>query len=232
MVTLNEADRYLEAALTALRDHVDAVHVYDDRSTDDTVALAQDLGAVVSLRPPHHTSFAINEREMRQQAWEAFEMACHPGEDDWVLAVDADELLVAPAGLEAAIPDDAVSVVLPIPEVWGVEPGGTFRVRVDGWWKNLEAPRLFAYQAAGRIATHRDGCSSVPTYAIDGVQSRETHGVRLAHVGYVDADDRMAKFHRYYGQAGHSRAHIASIVTPAQTLPWPNPGVACWRGRR
>lgn len=232
-MTRNESHRYLTMVLKALRPHVDVIHLYDDRSSDDTVELAQDLGAVCSVRLPGLPSFADNEAAFREAGWRDFERVCVPVPADWILAVDADELLVAPQGLGAAIdaagPVGAVS--LAIPEVFAVADGVPM-IRVDGYWRGLEAPRLFTYLEGGQFRPPPQvACGAVPSYVNQGVQSREAAGVTLLHLGYLDPDDRAGKFRRYAGLPGHSKAHINSILRPPTLMVWPGGPINVWRGR-
>lgn len=232
MVARNEEHRYLEAVLAAIRPHVDVLHVYDDRSDDETPCMVIEGGGYCTIRDPSSPGFD-HEGEFRQAAWEAFQAVCRPSPEDWVLAIDADELLVAPGGLSGAITaaGECLGVVLPIPEVFGFQKGRPM-VRTDGLWGAQDAPRLFRYQAGGLFNPQRLGCGSVPTYVTACVQSRENRGVQLLHLGYAEPGDRRAKHARYAGQPGHSAAHIASILREPRLVPWDGPPVDVWRGRR
>jgi glycosyltransferase involved in cell wall biosynthesis len=235
LVARNEADRYLDAVLAALR--VDAIHLYDDGSTDDTVAIAQARGAVVSSRRLEVPAFMEDEGAFRQAAWHAMVDAIQPSAGDWVLTLDCDELVVAkgePAwAMEAAVltalEAGAVGVRLPIPEIW--ELGGKPRQRLDGFWAGLSAPRLFAYRPGGRF---RSGlaCGSVPTYVTGGYISPDNCGLTIAHLGYADAEDRLQKYRRYAGLPCHNPSHISSICAPPRLgeVDFPLPPV--WRGAR
>jgi hypothetical protein len=232
MVTRNEAARYLQSVLRALSPWVDVMHVHDDRSDDDTVGLALAEGAACTRRDPDAASFATSEGVFRQDAWRAFEVACAPEPDDWVLAIDADELLVveeAPPRYVAANAG-AGSVVLPIPEVFRLDSDGTAHVRTDALWSGLRAPRLFVYQAGATFPAVPLACGSWPTYVSSRPQSTANEGIALAHLGYADRDDRLDKFRRYYNRPGHSAAHIASILTPPRLEPY-RP-LTAWRGVR
>lgn len=243
MVVRNEAQRYLEVVLTALVPHVDEVHVYDDLSSDDTVAMALANGARVTRRPPLVPSWAMDEGGFRQGAWWAMEEEMRPCPGDWILAIDADEILIVPNdGLTPAIAgaadQGACAVVVPIPEVFELVPAAHhFRyalpmLRVDGFWKDLSAPRLVAYQEGGTFKRQRLACGPVPQYAVKGPQLTDAHGVELLHLGYADPQDRRDKYQRYAGEPGHSSAHIDSILKTPWLVPWEGGTLAIWRGRR
>jgi len=234
MVTRNEEYRYLDCVLAAARRFVDVIHVHDDLSTDDTRGLAMIGGTVVTMRDVDEPAFASDEGAFRQAAWTAFERSCGPAVGDWVLALDADELLVGGIGLPSAIREAAAigakAVNLPIPEVFRLDDDGTAFVRTDGAWRGQEAPRLFSYLRGGRFRQVTMACGSTPTYVDDGLVLAENYRVELAHLGYATVEDRQDKFRRYYGQPGHSMAHVASILTQPTLEPYHQ--VPAWRGRR
>lgn len=232
MVVRNEAGRYLQAVLRALAGGgVTHVHVYDDASTDHTVALAEAEGAVVTKGG---ADFLEHEGRCRFVAWLAFELAMAPEAGDWVLAVDADEILVTTdlaAEVEAAVAarPGVVSLEVPIPEVFDLDDGVPL-IRTDGFWATLAQPRLFRYAPGGTFRDAPLACGSVPTYAARA--SARARDVQLLHLGYLDPADRTAKFNRYYGKAGHSMAHISSIVLPGRRKRWFGPHPPIWRGER
>lgn len=234
MVVRNEADRYLDCVLTALSPYVHEIHVYDDLSTDASPQIAGAFGARVTRRLPSVPAFLTHEGEFRQAAWRAFEEELRPCSDDWVLCLDADEVLVAPDGLlpaiEAAGP--CSSVVVPIPEVFGQADSGEVLVRVDGFWAGLEQPRLIRYRDGGTFRNAAMGCGSTPSYSSVDVQSMENAGVQLLHLGYLDPLDRIDKHNRYAGRTGHSAAHISSILSSPALTPWQGGPVDIWKGRR
>lgn len=236
MVVRDEADRYLQCVLSTLKPHVDVIHVHDDQSTDTTIALAFAAGAVCTARDPDETSFAADEGTFRQAAWEAFEVACKPTVGDWVLALDADELLIGGERLATAIAAaeaaSAKAVSLRIPEVFRLDEDGEAFVRTDGLWKGLAAPRLFAYLPGGLFRQDTMACGSCPTYAAKGlvVTNTDALGVELAHLGYADPADRLEKFQRYYNRSGHSMAHVASILVAPALEPYRR--LAAWKGAR
>ncbi len=90
MIVKNEADR-LPACLAAARDCVDEMIVLDTGSTDDTAAIAQELGA-----------------EVYDYVWTndfsaARNVSLGYGTGDWILVLDADEIMI-PAEMAAIAP--------------------------------------------------------------------------------------------------------------------------------
>lgn len=241
MVTHNEAGRYLDAVLASLP--TTSVHVFDDRSTDDTAFIARSRGAFVTWRKPWQTSFLEHEGMFREAAWHAFEAALSPQVGDWVLSIDADEFLVAPGDVREALSLALASadaswsgaVRLPIPEVFEVRPDGPY-MRVDGYWAGLSAPRLFRYQTHAGWNSKKMGCGSEPTYVGLG-HAIGSGGLALAHYGYATAEDRRAKYDRYmhlstHGGHDHNPAHIHSILSTPVVEPLGLPAPDVWRGQR
>jgi glycosyltransferase involved in cell wall biosynthesis len=90
MIVKNEADR-LPACLAAARDCVDEMIVLDTGSTDNTAAIARDLGAkVYDYAWTNDFSAARN-------------VSLGYGTGDWILVLDADEIMI-PAEMAAIAP--------------------------------------------------------------------------------------------------------------------------------
>lgn len=223
----NEADRYLRDCLAWNGQALDDVFVYDDLSTDDSIAVALLTGATVDVRSEDVPPFLEHEGRFRQGAWEAFELAMRPTAGDWVLAFDADEFLAYPSSIDpcAFLRDVACSFTrngyvgckLKIHEVFGVE-GDAWYVRTDGFWGDITGLRFFEYRHGGKFANRRMGCGSAPTYA---QRVGEMTALELFHLGYARAADRVDKYNRYFGLPGHSAQHVASILdTDVALTPW------------
>lgn len=246
MVTRNEAGRYLDACLAWACGFVDAVSVYDDRSTDNTVEVAVSHQAPTLVRPEGVPSFVEHEGRFRAAAWAWFEEALAPEPGDWVLALDADEFLVCQDGVrsgvdaatEAADQQGANAVRLAVPEVFEVTAGPFLagaKVRTDGAWGTIAGTRLFRYRPGGIFRDRAMGCGAEPTYVADQAQwAVRWPALSLLHLGYAHPADRQAKFIRYTSLAnhGHNDAHVRSIVTPPTLAPWPGPWPPVWRGVR
>lgn len=209
MVTHNEAHRFLAASIGSLSVVCDVVCVYDDQSTDNTVEVASRHGAIVEIRPERVPSFIENEGAFRDAAWKWAERALPAGDGDWVVSLDADELLIGDRhGLRDVLTDadpavDAVEVV--IDELWQIRPPMR---RIDGFWDRIRGVRIRRWEQGLTIAAKAMASGSVPKAShvlVDG-------NVHIAHLGYVRAEDRRAKHSRYSGRAGHSAKHVNSIL--------------------
>lgn len=87
----NEADRHLKRVLGRCNQFSDRILVLDDRSTDQTLAIARSMGCVVRTR----TDLEMwgNESPARKELWD-FALEHATEWDDWVLICDADMELV------------------------------------------------------------------------------------------------------------------------------------------
>lgn len=202
-------------------DHVGGVAIYDDRSEDDTVDLAKSLGAVVGVRPVGAKAFLEDESRFREDGWRFFERALRPAEGDWVLLVDADEIVVGPKNIQQntqradTLGVSGLSVA--IQEVFGWGPDRIPLVRVDGFWGQISGIRLVRYQPHGVFASSSLGGGSAPTYALGRAKAVD---VSLLHYGYANEVDRLTKHSRYSGRVGHNPSHIESILRPGKLVPW------------
>lgn len=241
-VARNEADRYLKSMLTNVADVVDEHFFYDDQSTDDTREIAEAAGAHVSIRPDAVPSFLEHEGAYRQAAWDVFEALLLPKAGDWVLAIDADECLVTTGtncctrcevdqAIQAAEAIGAMSVMLPVPEVFGIDDDGTPLVRTDGLWGTIAGTRLFKYVPHAQFRDKSMGCGAEPV-VVTQKWSPQSYGLNLLHYGYAHAPDQVAKHARYTGlQAhGHLDAHVQSIVTAKTLKRWEGPVPSMGRG--
>ena len=236
MVTKNEADRHLARALGSLVNVCSGVAVFDDQSTDDTpdviIRFADHDPTVVrhARRADDEPSFAQHEGQFRNVAWRYMEAVLKPEEGDWILSLDADEVIMAPEGVDrraAVIAATALgssrnvdSVVVRIHELWSLTPP---MERVDGYWGSIGGARLARWAPGRTIADKPMGCGSVPPSP-----SVSTDLFSIAHLGYVRAEDREAKHARYRGRSGHNAAHIASILRTPSLLPLDSP-IDQWR---
>lgn len=231
MVTKNEARRYLELALQAVCPVVDEMFVFDDRSTDETLDVAASYGCHTWQRPEHVPAFLEHEGRFRQAAWDRFCATVVPDAGDWVLAVDADEILLAANDARQTLLEAADHAqrrgeparVIKIPEVFDVRCGWPY-IRVDGWWGRIQGSRFFVYRPDGVYADKPMACGSEPTYIPSG-RGEVIEGLWLLHLGYAAKADRVEKYRRYSGRSGHGDTHVASILKEPDLARWYGPEV-------
>lgn len=87
ILTFNE-ELHIARCIKSLVHHVDHIYVIDSFSTDNTVSIARDLGAVVI---PHHFT-----NHSAQFNWSLSNIGL---DHDWILRVDADEYLEVPRNI-------------------------------------------------------------------------------------------------------------------------------------
>lgn len=223
MVTKDEADRHLARSLRSLSSVCDDTIVFDDQSDDDTVDMARTLGACVGVRADDEPSFVQHEGQFRNVAWRYMEAVLKPQPGDWILSLDADEIIVAPdqvvprvavIGAVAAAKWGAEALTVRIHELWSLEPP---LERLDGYWGTITGTRLFRWSPGRTIADRPMGSGSVPL----NCTKQPTDLFSIAHLGYVRAEDREAKHARYVGRRGHNAAHVESILRPPTLQPLP-----------
>ncbi len=133
IIARNEADR-IPAAITSVRDWVDEVHVVDSGSNDDTVKVAQALGAQTHFR-----------------AWSGYGPQKVYGEslcrNDWLLNIDADE------EISPALRDEILSLFAtgPTHAAYSVPilPLYNFQEQAHPWTAHHRPVRLYRKSCAG-----------------------------------------------------------------------------------
>lgn len=226
MVTRNEMGRYLPQTLGWLADITDGnVLVYDDQSTDGTVAYVNQQRLPLAIRADTTPSFREDESAFRRAAWRVLEQAYLLTTDDWILCIDADEFLVSESStdpeefreqLEEAMTGSAVT--FRVREVFGHDGAGWPLIRSDGYWGSILAARLMRWRPGGHFATQRQGGGSVPSNWPKA--TRINDDLAILHYGYARAEDRQERYTRYAGTLGHNPAHIASITRQPLLRTW------------
>ena len=226
----NEEGRYLESFLENTAEWCDYHFFYDDQSDDETAYIASQYAETI-VRPDGVCSFAENEGVFRGVAWRAFEDALHPQDGDWVFVIDCDEVVVADSrfnDLEVGPEREALlglcdSIDVPYAvafnEVFGHTAYGVPLVRMDGFWGQGFAPRLFVYHPGAVFASGKVGVPAVPSYVQQqSGRWRQTADISVMHYGYVTQTDRQTKYARYNGVQGHGHDHIQSILAKDMAL--------------
>lgn len=216
MPTFNEGSRYLKESLEHLAPHVDSIVVYDDRSTDDTVEIAKEWTSFVFVRCEDRPSFRQHEGQFRQDAWRAMESVLWPSDQkDWILAIDADELLHNAESLPTLMDDRQIDVYgMTFYHMWNET-----QYRIDKAWKPGIFTRLYRYYNGGEFAQRALACGSTPTYVSNmvrrGIRFQPMTRLRMQHMGYARDEDKQMKHDRYMDLDGgkfHSLSHLESII--------------------
>jgi hypothetical protein len=234
-VMKNEESRYLKYCLEWNAPFFDDWFIWDDRSTDGSVNVAESY-ATVAIRCDGDSSFMEHEGRYRQDAWNAFEATMKPEHKDLVVAIDLDEFLTLRSSSEtkhirgaleafAVKSGGYVSQDIPFIEVFDVDGQNRPSSRSDGFWNTISAPRLFSYKEGGKFPDRPMGCGSVPEYVLRGSSLPKHKELVFLHYGYAVFEDRVEKFDRYSSleESGHNAAHINSILGRPELTRWNGP---------
>jgi len=211
-----EHARYLRDVLERITWWADDIHVSLD------IDAGQEEFALVSNVTPHGRFLPLtwksSEGKFRQAAWEDMEALVRPEAGDYIMCIDADEVVVQHDMIKSAVEAFAGQRLgFRFHEMWGQDV-----YRVDGQWKPYVAYVLFPYRQGGRIRDRDMACGREPTY-VGSVQRKDSPIADLLHYGYARQEDREAKHTRYTTlDAGryHSGSHIASILYPPSLEDW------------
>ncbi len=197
IITLN-AERHLEQVLTALAGICREIVILDSGSTDSTQAIAERHGARFATR-------AFSGYGSQKRA--AVALASH----DWILALDADEVLdeEAQAGLRALVASDVTAC-------WRIRRRnhvGNREIRY-GHWSPDWCLRLF------NRTTHDFSADEVHE-AVHPMGPVQTLPGSILHFGYTDlADIIRMKYHRMKADTYRQRGRRAGTATLACRAGW------------
>lgn len=219
MVVKNEADRFLVPVLDALSKATDKIVITDDGSTDNTIEIAQLYTDIIYRNK--ESMFSVNEGQLRQGAWD--NLTNHAKEDDWILCIDADEIIhfdKLKVPLEKWLAQTRYDILgIKFFHMWNET-----QFRFDKAWRPNIGTRLFRFRDGGKFVQRRLACGSEPTYIQEMIRHRrfmQDPGIHIQHMGYVRDEDKIMKHERYMklDQGDfHALAHIESIIDPNPRL--------------
>jgi glycosyltransferase involved in cell wall biosynthesis len=232
VMRVKNEERHLGEALSAALALCDRALVFDDHSTDGTVAIARSLGDRVDVIESPFPATLDEARDKNYMLERLVRMS-----PEWVLWIDGDEVLErsAPEAIRSAIAryPDAAGFSLRVSYLWD----HSNQVRVDGIFGAFRRPSLFklrgqrvdALQFRCTPGSPNLHCGNHP----DGL-SGALHNldVRLKHYGYMLPEQRRAK-HEWYtridpdNDAEDRYRHLAG-APGARYAPGP-PQFAPWR---
>lgn len=220
MPVKNEEGRYLQACLNNLGLAFNT-WIYDDHSTDRSAYIArEEFGCNVIRRPDDVPSFIEDESAFRGDFWRQFVDQSGVTEEDWILALDADEFLsngaLAYNNLLALTSGDDVTYAIKKHEIFKVVGNEAYK-RMDGYWDRVFTPRFFKFKKDYKWPDGKMGCGCTPKYAIKK-EIRVLRDPSIMHMGYAVRSDRQEKYQRYIDKPGHNLDHIKSIISPSMKL--------------
>lgn len=193
MLRIKNEARWIKRVVESVQPVCERVMVLDDHSTDDTVAICEELGCTVIRSPFTDLHEGRDKQFMLEKVWEAGAQI-----GDSILCVDGDEVLVEKdiRALKQAV--EAPRVVcgsMKIVYLWNAEN----QARVDGVYKNFRRPSFFKLTRRDLTfkRTEHGGnlhCSSAPAQLLEKCLPLN---VRLLHFGYLHQEDRIRKYRWY-----------------------------------
>lgn len=213
IIAKDEADR-IGAAIEAVRELSDDIIVVDSGSTDQTISIAESLGARVIFN-----------------AWPGYGLQKQFGEDQcrhsWMLNIDADE--VVPAELA-----DNIRALFAGGEP---QPAG-YRIRIAEVFPGERAPHRWAYALNPVRLYHR----SVGRYSPSPVHDRvvmaagaSVHSLKgiVAHYSVRSLGDQLAKLNAYAdAQAANMAARGEGVTRIRMFFEFPATFIKAYIGRR
>jgi len=182
----NEA-RWIERSVRSLLPVCESILVMDDHSEDETAAICAAIPGVTVLLSPFEGL-----DETRDKNWLLDQAsAWHP---DWIVFIDGDEVLDAPAALLAEMQRlETTCLSLRILYLWNDHE----TIRVDGVYGDFHRESVFRPNGSRFIAngtgTHFH-CGNVPA---GNRQGHRVIDVPILHFGYMHRADRERKFAWY-----------------------------------
>lgn len=136
LLARNEADRFLRPVLERCLSFSDTVLLLDDRSTDATPQIAQELGCQVRTRSVLLDPAWGHESAARKELWD---WGVAEAKDGWLLICDADQILHGdPRPLTEAW--DVNAWAFPLYDAWSAT-----HYRADGFWQAHLRPRTWMF---------------------------------------------------------------------------------------
>ncbi|NLI91929.1 MAG: glycosyltransferase [Peptococcaceae bacterium] len=194
MLVRNEADKMLRKTLSHAAKYADEAVILDDASTDDTVAICQEIfkDKPLTIVSNEHHGFS-NEIALRKQLWN-LTVQTNP---DWILALDADEVFEDSIiqYIRQLIDQPAFDYyTFRLYDMWDED-----HYREDTFWQAHKYFRIFLtrYQPDFHYAWYEtpQHCGRLPynIFALEGCQCY----IRLKHLGWSTPELREEKYKRY-----------------------------------
>jgi hypothetical protein len=194
LIAIRNEERYLEGYFRHLRDFVDGFIVFDDNSTDRSLAIVKAERKVLALierkkaSAPHFFEVQ-NRKALLNKAWEL--------RARWVLCCDADErfekrFLEQLRSLLRSKPERCV-MALRLRALWNAAN----QFRVDGIYSNRHKYVLFPCEPVEDY--YRPGVLHSPWYPpnLAWPEKQQIFPFNLYHLKSIDAKDRMERYEKF-----------------------------------
>lgn len=226
MITHNEAGRYLKDVLEQIRPCIDNAVIVDDCSSDNTVDIIESILADKNLYiyKQEKNLFNENESTLRRYLWKKTTSI----QPDWILALDADELLEENYEEEfTKMVNESVNDYyrFRLYDMWN----DTNHYRDDEHWHAHKTYRPFLYRYYPffpyRWNKNKLHCGRVPDNLrlFPGGNSE----IRIKHLGWMRQEDRKYKFERYLkldgeGSFGNKQQYLSILNDNPNLVEWKN----------
>ncbi|MDN8590502.1 glycosyltransferase family 2 protein [Paenibacillus sp. 11B] len=221
MIVRNEEHRYLRQALETHRPWIDRAVIIDDGSTDNTVALCQEMLAGIPLTLiVNPASLFADEVSLRKQQWETT-VATGP---EWILNLDADEILTTDFGIvrNQLLGGTEDAIYFRLFDMWSET-----HYRDDEYWQAhaYYRPFLVRYRPEWSYEWKEtpQHCGRFPLTIQHFAYG--CHSPRVKHYGWARAEDRIRKYERYQAldpdaRYGWKEQYESILDTEPRLLQW------------
>jgi hypothetical protein len=216
MVGAGELERYLNVTVPALLEHCDEVTVRCEGDAEISYLENLDDQRVHAFQA--EPSFFGDEGTSRNEllAWTMQRVDA----GDWILSIDADELVTDGQRLRQACETQCPIVTLDMQECWRVTDDG-LAIREDGGWHAHAVPICFRVpdrlDNEWRIRDKQLACGREPlaVQSLHRQHCSEPSGADIIHLGWSNRAERQQRYQRYAVNDGgrfHANQHLRSIM--------------------
>lgn len=217
----NEADRYLTQVIDRVLGWTDEFHAVLDADTG--MREFQIVDQYTANVRHSKLRWEDHEGKFREDAWHIMEDMMQPSLDDYIVILDADEVVTHPWSIRPAIlANEGRRLAFTFHEMWSPH-----HYRVDGHWKPYPAWVCIPYRYDGHFQDRPLASGREPTYAARVPRIDEPIS-ELLHYGYARPEDRQFKYDRYQRLDGgkyHNQDHLRSILHTPELNYWEGGGL-------
>lgn len=219
LICKNEEHRYLKEMLDSAAKYCDNFVIMDDNSTDNTYDICKSYKQTELIQKNDTDAFVDNESSPREKLFR-MTMETNP---EWIVALDADEILENKANTELRKLLDNTTFYkwysIQFHHFWHSRT----HYRVDKLWVPAWGPRIFKIDKSLEYNWRKTKlhCGSIPVEVLrqPGTQS----GFRVKHLGYAGTIEETKKKYDFYISKDPEgklcpKSHYDSMLDPNPVL--------------